>query len=292
MINILITESGGAAAIGLIKSIKKSKYTNINIISVDTNILSAGNYLSDYSYSVPKANNPTFFNHIIDIINQHNIDIIIPTGEHDISIFAKNKLKLEELKCIVFSPDIITVDICQNKSLFFDTLRDTSIPIPYTFTKDMIIKPTKGSGSRGIKKIKLKNEIIQEYLPGKEYTVDVFCDNNSNLISHVIRERLEIKAGISTKGKVVKDKKITYIIKDLIVRLNLKGPSCIQFRKSKNGQPKVIECNPRLGGGTFISTLAGINCADIYFDLLKGKKPKVNEPKEITVIRYYDEIVI
>ena len=40
-----------------------------------------------------------------------------------------------------------------------------------------------------------------------------------------------------------------------------------------------------------IFLLAGVNCADIYFDLLKNKKPEVKEAKEIIVTRYFEEII-
>ena len=51
----------------------------------------------------------------------------------------------------------------------------------------------------------------------------------------------------------------------------------MQFIVDQFGIPYLIECNPRLGGGTYISTLAGVNCADIYFDLFQNKKPEAEE---------------
>lgn len=291
MINILVSESGGPAAIGLIKSIMLTDY-NVVIIGIDSSELSAGGELCDYSYITPLSSDPNYFNIVLDIINKHNINLILPTGEHDVSIFAEKKEELKELGCKVYCSELSTIELCQNKSTFFKILKNTSVPIPQTFTSDMIIKPKRGCGSRGIKRIELEEEIIQEYLPGAEYTVDVFCDDNGNLLTHVIRERLDIKAGISAKGRIVKRDYISRIILELCVRLNLKGPSCIQFRESKNGLPCVIECNPRLGGGTFMSTLAGVNYAELYFDLFTNKKPIIKEAKEITVLRYYNEIIV
>ena len=39
-------------------------------------------------------------------------------------------------------------------------------------------------------------------------------------------------------------------------------------------------------------TLAGINYTEIYFNILKGVKNSKLKPKEITVLRYFEEIVI
>ena len=74
--------------------------------------------------------------------------------------------------------------------------------------------------------------------------------------------------------------------------MDLKGPVCIQFKENESGEPVIIECNPRLGGGTYMCTLAGVNYADIYFDLLTNTKRATPNPKEITVLRYYNEIII
>ena len=94
MINILITESGGPAAIGLIKSIKQLSY-KVTIIAVDMDKLAVGNYLSDYYYQVPKASNPNYMGNILNIVSKHDIKLIIPTGENDLQKLSKN-IKLFE----------------------------------------------------------------------------------------------------------------------------------------------------------------------------------------------------
>ena len=58
------------------------------------------------------------------------------------------------------------------------------------------------------------------------------------------------------------------------------------------GNPKFIEVNPRFGGGTYFTTLAGVNFMKIIFDVLKNKKILINEPKLIKVLRYYEEVII
>jgi len=289
MINILITESGGPAAVGLIKSIKQSSY-NTTIVATDMNKLAVGNYLSDFHYKVPKASDPNYISNILDIVSKHNINLLIPTGEHDLQKLSKNIKLFKDIDCQLFISDIDTIKICQNKFDFWSHLNESfKMPNPIN---GVFLKPDVGAGGRGTKKIEADEGFhLWEFLPGKEYTVDVFCDMNSNIINHVIRERIEIKSGISVKGKIISNSNISSKIKKLIKHLGLKGPLCIQF-KEKDGEPMLIECNPRLGGGTYMCTLAGINYAEIYFNLLKGIKNTQSKPKEITVLRYYNEIVI
>tara|TARA_R110002020_G_scaffold429642_1_gene639277 strand:- start:577 stop:1452 length:876 start_codon:yes stop_codon:yes gene_type:complete len=291
MIKILTTESGGAASVGLIKSIRDCSY-DARIYAADSDELAAGNYLSDESFVVPRASEEGYIDCLLKLVRKHKINIIIPTGEHDLLKLSQSKERFELLDCEVVIADPASIIICQDKFKFYEFLKDLNIPLPVTFNKPMIVKPNKGSGSRGIEVMPLKGQIMQEYLSGKEYTVDVFSDMGANIINHVVRERLGIKAGISVKGRVTQNEKISSIVKKLVAYLNLKGASCIQFRENEEGEPVLIECNPRLGGGTYISTLAGVNYADLYFDLHTGVERNHVAPKEITVVRYYDEIVL
>ena len=64
------------------------------------------------------------------------------------------------------------------------------------------------------------------------------------------------------------------------------------MKESAEGILKMIEINPRFGGGTIFTTLAGANFPAMIIDMLNGKdivKPTVSE---ITLIRYFEEIVL
>jgi carbamoyl-phosphate synthase large subunit len=64
------------------------------------------------------------------------------------------------------------------------------------------------------------------------------------------------------------------------------------MKESAEGILKMIEINPRFGGGTIFTTLAGANFPAMIIDMLNGKdivKPTVSE---ITLIRYFEEIVV
>jgi len=115
---------------------------------------------------------------------------------------------------------------------------------------------------------------------------------NSNPISIVPRKRLQTKEGVSTKAKVVRDVEIEKYCFDICKFLKLKGSICLQMKEDANGKLKFIEINPRFGGGTYFSTLAGINFVEVILDLINKKQVNLPNPKEITVLRYYNEVVI
>ena len=47
-----------------------------------------------------------------------------------------------------------------------------------------------------------------------------------------------------------------------------------------------------MGGGTMFTTLAGANIPKMILDLVEGKKIAIPKISEITVVRYFEEIVV
>ena len=109
-LNILVTESGGAAAVGLIKSIKKST-CKCRIYAVDCVLLAAGSFLADHALVCPPAESDLFILAIKDIIASHNIDLIIPSGENDLLKLSQEKEAFKQLGCEIFISDPHTISI-------------------------------------------------------------------------------------------------------------------------------------------------------------------------------------
>lgn len=287
--NILITSAGSPAAVGLIKSIRllQEKHT---ITAVDCDELAAGLFLADnYKVIPPTKNirNPLDF--LLNLILEYKINFILPNSEAELVLFSENKNKLEKLGVKVWISSLDTINLCNNKFEFWKSLHHKfKMPSP---VNSVFLKPDVGAGARGTKKIEAeKGSHLWEFLPGNEYTVDVFCNHKSDSLGTVVRTRNGIKAGISVKGTVLRHKKLEKESERLCKELKIQGPCCIQWKEDHNGIPKLIECNPRLGGGTYFSTLAGINPAKIYLEGLLTPKHK-QYPKEIKITRYFEEII-
>ncbi len=81
--------------------------------------------------------------------------------------------------------------------------------------------------------------LIQEYLPGEEYTVDVLSDLSGAPLLAVPRARLETKDGISSKGRVFRDEEMERLCLELARHLGLKGPTCMQLKRDDERAPQV-----------------------------------------------------
>jgi len=99
--------------------------------------------------------------------------------------------------------------------------------------------------------------IVQEFLPGEEYTIDVFRGRHGAVAVPRLRE--EIRSGITFRAKVnLRDDLQTFALK-LAEELDLRYAFGFQFKVSDAGIPKLLECNPRVQGTMVTAMLAGCN---------------------------------
>jgi carbamoyl-phosphate synthase large subunit len=306
--NVLIPGAGGAAGIGAIKSLRLAHYSG-KVIATDLNPLSAGLYLADRGYVVPAADDTNFLSSVVEIIHNDDVEVILPTSGFDILPYSQNKDMLRDLGVIPVISDHEVIESCTDKLKFYNLLK-TYFELPFTSCDiseiddfPCIIKPIHGKGSRNVflcndlhelTQISSKYDgmLVQEYLPGTEYTVDVMSDLDGRALFAIPRERIEVKSGICSKGRIVNDKQLIQISMGLTNHLGLIGPSCVQIKLDSHGLPKILEVNPRMGGATIMATYAGANFPKIIIDLVNGEDIVLPTIREISVVRYYEEIVL
>lgn len=307
---VLIPGASGPAGINTIKSLKMVRFGG-KIIATDSSPLSAGFFMADSSEVIPEANHYSFVDRLFEIVKKYDVKVLMPSSGFDIYPYSENRDKLAEIGACAVVSDRNTLEICRDKTLTYQSLSSNNFEVPFTTTNPekvkafpVIAKPRFGKGSRDILKIenesdlkyassRFENMIFQEFLPGTEYTIDVLSDLNKKPLMAVPRIRIQTKAGISTKGKIIQDPDLETNCMKIAKHVGIRGPSCIQMKESPEGVIKLIEVNPRLGGGTIFTTLAGANFPAMILDMVAGKEissiPKVSG---ITIIRYFEEIVI
>jgi hypothetical protein len=202
------------------------------------------------------------------------------------------------LPCMVIMQPHTTIRDTQNKCEFYKMCKANDLPVPESICADLVLsKPARGSGSRDVV-LHEQGRIYSEYLPGKEYTVDVFCTNRCTIRSAVARERVVIKSGVTTTAIVSRPtESMLAICSRLCMVFAVQGAVNIQLREDADGKLKIIEMNARLGGGTCMS-LPVVNFAMLYTDAYNvekgcGKKdPVMLHPFEpFASVRHFDESV-
>ena len=113
--------------------------------------------------------------------------------------------------------------------------------------------------------------MVQECMSGEEYTVDVFLDFDSNIITAVPRQRIAMRSGEIAKGRIVRDKEIVRDVERVMHALKPIGQITVQCMKTERGI-EYIEINPRFGGGAPMSIAAGADSCENLYRLLQGEK--------------------
>jgi len=214
------------------------------------------------------------------------------------------------MNAVVAMSDLEVMMTCANKWEFHQKTHG-AFPMPETARTPegwqrfpCFVKPVFGKGSRNSHRCGDADELayhvarstdellIQEYLPGDEYTVDVLSDLSGVPLLAVPRARLETKDGISSKGRVFRDAEMERLCLDIARHLGLKGPTCVQLKRAADGRLKFLEINPRIGGGSMFTTLAGVNMPMLLVMMATGTRVALPGPNEIVVVRYYEEVVV
>ena len=289
--------------------LKELKNRGVRIIGTDSNPMSAGLFLCDKGFVVPNAIEENYIDEMLKICVNENVDLILPGPEEEMIKLSKNKERFAKNGSIVFCPDYQTVKICSDKLETYKTFKKLGIETPIIYNDQnpkfpCIIKPRFGRGSVDVHKIsnqnefsfyfnKVKTSLVQEFIGGDEYSVDVFSDLHGVPLSIIPRRRIETESGISTKSITLKDEKIIQVCKLIVKHLKLIGPSCIQCIKDQN-KVAFIEINTRFGGGSVLSMKSNPSIIENLIKIVKGisTKPHFYFKENLAMLRYYDEVFI
>ena len=306
---IILTAIG--KRVELIKHLK----TSGRVVGVDSSEVNAGRYFTDAFYLIPKASESGYIDSLIDICKKEEADFIIPLHEAEFDVLCDNRERFERVGTTLVLSDKSIIDICKDKCKTARFFEKYNIPAPITYDKEqikniafpLIIKPSDGMGSMGVFVAndeedlkyalkKTKNPIIQERVTGTEYTMDVLCDMGGNIVYIVPRERIEVRDGEVNKSRVVLDDSIIDLSSKVVDALKeegaVRGPLTLQCFKCRDGSLKMLEINPRFGGGVPLSFASGADYSKAFLQISENRNIVPNDLQEKTMLRYDESIFI
>lgn len=273
--------------------------TELTIVGADIVDSAPALYFCDEIKIVPKIENKQYIPVLLDICEHEKIDCLIPTIDTDLLLLSENKEKFETVGTKVLISAIEKVKLCRDKNYTADYFRSLGLQSPQpvnTVEKyeeeikegkvgfPAFIKPKDGSSSINAYRVedmedlkvyaeKIGEYIIQPYISGKEYTIDIFCDYEGNPIYITPRERLAVRAGEVLKTKITQDDIMIAEMQVLIKDFKPCGQITVQLiRDEVSGVDYYIEINPRFGGGAPLSIKAGADSAKAVIQMLNGEK--------------------
>ena len=289
------------------------------VFAADMQPLSAAFHSADRGMLVPRCTSPGFVARIEEICAEGRVRLVIPTIDTELGAYARARARLAAAGVTVAISDLDTVGIAGDKvrthewltSKGFPTVQQHTLasvradpnllPLPY------IAKPRFGSSAVGVRLVETPRQLaalpteedylVQEVATGQEYTVDVYVDRRGRCRCAVPRRRIEVRGGEVSKAVT---ERVPAII-DLCVSLaeSLPGASgtlCIQvFFDPASAALRVIEINPRFGGGFPLSDRAGADLARWTVEEALGQ-PCSATPEAweagVVMLRYDDAVFV
>lgn len=263
---------------------------NLEIHGADMSDTAPALCFCDKTLTPPRIKTDEYIPFLIDYCRKNRIDALIPTIDTDLYPLSLHKQDFGATKVLVSNPEMVA--ICRDKRKTAGFLNGIGLcsPVPvddvrlYDGPFPAFIKPRDGSSS--ISCYKVENEsmlekyassvpdyIIQPFIEGTEYTVDILCDLSGRPILITPRIRLAVRSGEVLKTQIRQDDGIIADMKKLIDVFKPTGQITVQLIKQKDtGINYYIEINPRFGGGAPISMLAGADSASCVLRILSGEQ--------------------
>lgn len=313
MIRVGITGAGAATAGVLIKSLRMVKKDKFHLTGFDPDEHAFGFKFMDEHYVLPsRAGADEYLEFLCAACLKGRIQVLVPLIDDEMLLVGERRQKLEEVGTRVMLPSNESITDCLDKLRTFEILgeqtyvRTRLAPEPEALQRSdfpIILKPRSGMGSRDIYRCndktdyevfskRVKSGIIQSLLYEPEFTIDVLSDMEGTGLMAIPRRRIRIKAGLTWQGVIERNKEMEEFSLRAAEKLRLAGPSCLQIRYTTKGEARIFEVNPRIGGTTILSVLAGANIPYMAVRLLLGEE--LSLPRKIKdglfISRFFDEV--
>lgn len=340
-IRVLMTGAGAPGGPGIYKALIENNF--YEVFTCDMNFLAAGILLNKKnSFVIPPARDKNFIEHILNLCLDNNISVILPLVTMELFKFSKHIKLFEEngIKVLVSNPE--TLNILNNKAELLTHLKNCGIPHPdfaVVDTKDLliskihelgypnkpvVIKPSIGNGSRGIRILdhsinrydllfnhkpnsiyssldfvlkaigdnKIPEMVVSEYLPGHELTIDTVI-YSGKIVEFMIRTREQMRSGISISGTFIENNEVKKYITQIVNSLDIssfRGNIGFQVKQSESKQFLLLESNPRIQGTSVSAIGCGVNLPLIAVNAALEKSSEYTKKNNIYFSRYYNEV--
>lgn len=315
--NILFSSAG--RRVSLIRSFRESLSKlgiNGKIVAADLKSNAPAVLISDLHEQVPPVSSPEYITALKNICLAYDIKLLIPLIDTELHLLSDYQHEFKSIGTTPLISSSATNKISLDKRDTYDFFKKTKIDTPEIYDIEyalsgghvsypLIVKPADGSCSLGVSKVWNKKEleffkdytpnaIIQEFVDGEEYTLDIFVDFKGMVRCVVPRLRLETRAGEVSKGVTVKNQHLINVGKQVVESLpGALGCITVQCFLTVDKKVKFLEINPRFGGGVPLSIYAGANFPQWIIEMLNGKEPEITIDgwqDGIVMLRYDDEI--
>jgi carbamoyl-phosphate synthase large subunit len=309
---VLVTGVGGPAGISVIRSLLARRETRV--IAADMDRFASGLYLvpPEQRVLVPAGLSGEFVPVLLDWCRSFGVDVLFPTVDVELPTIAAMRDGFSAIGVAVASPSLSTVEICLDKLSLADRCAGV-LPVPRTEVLGpaaavgrqypVVVKPRRGAGSRGISFVESEAELlalgsddtrlVQDMLPGAEFSVDVFADLAGHVVAAVPRSRLRVDSGVSVAGATLHDQELEHAARRVATAIGLTTVANVQLRRDREGRAALLEVNPRFPGAMPLTIAAGVDMPSLTLDAVLGlPTPSALDFRDVAVVRYLEDVFL
>jgi carbamoyl-phosphate synthase large subunit len=312
-LRVLVTGAGGPAAIAAMKSLREDPA--VELLAADMDPWAAGLYLvpPQARTLVPAGTAPDFLDVALARCRAMRVDVAWPTVDAELRPLARARPVFAAAGVDLLLAPAAALDVILDKLLLAQRCAGV-VRVPRTepfgvsvdpasWTYPVIVKPRTGSGSRGLTTVGSAAElaamersaslIVQEFLPGDEYSVDVLADASGHVIASVPRLRARVDSGVSVGGRTVHDPELEWFGRAVAEATGITYVANVQCKRDYDGAAALLEVNPRVPGTLGLTIASGVDMPRLALAALLGQPvPEALDFRERAVVRYLDERVI
>jgi carbamoyl-phosphate synthase large subunit len=270
----------------------------LKVYAADASWLAPAMHLADSPSLVPPVESPRYIPELLRLVRRERIDMIVPLLDPELPKMSEARDAFARAGALALISSPAVVGTCRDKIRTYRFLSKAGLDTPETWTWrealsrrrhrfPYFMKPRRGSASRGNYKVVSLDElrtfgrhvaepIVQEFVAGAEHTLDVYTGLDGVPRCAVPRRRLEVRGGEVVKSVIVKDPRLIEVGFRVVVALKeCMGVITIQLIVTPDGRIRVIEVNPRFGGGAPLAIHAGADFPRWLLATAIGREPTI-----------------
>jgi carbamoyl-phosphate synthase large subunit len=309
-VRVLVTGAGGPAGVAVIRALLR--VPDVDVLAVDMDPYAAGLYLVDAAFRglVPAGAADSFVPYLRERCRRDRVDVVVPTVDDELlplsaarAAFAADGVRLALAGDAALRTTLDKLALAQRCAATVRTprtvlLSDAGPPDSWRFP--VVVKPRRGSGSRGVRLVHSGDQlreagaddtmIVQDYLPGDEYSVDVLADAAGRVVAVVPRARTRVDSGVSVAGHTLHDPELDELARAVFAAVGLTLVANVQCRRGRDGRLALLEVNPRFSGAMPLTVHSGVDMPRLCLDTVLGRTlPDAVPFRDVTMVRHLDE---
>ena len=289
---MLVTGAGGPSGYCMLRNLAEEG-ERLELLAADIDPCAVGLYAvaPEHRVMLPPGDDPRFAELTLDRCIQHRVDVLVPTVDSELIPLAERRGQFEAAGTKLVLASERTLRMCLDKWRLQEACEGT-VRVPRCEVADeswdpsatqlpAFVKPRTGSGSRGIMLIETVEGLerlprdgsllVQENLPGPEYSLDVLARNDGQVVAVVPRERLRVDSGIAICGLTKRDDALEEFGRKVAERIHLTGVANVQVKGTKGGEPALLEVNPRFPGTMPLTVASGVDMPKLCVNEALGR---------------------